>query len=129
MKVVIATVVIFEVSNILFFYQKNSWIHPLDLKDIGLYLNLFRIIKKYHVFSRFLTIIDLLLILNNSTIQIILNPFTEKYIGKVIQNADSNSALSNDIINMCMLQFGKSIIKLLEILYNKRLERGCLPKE
>ena len=40
---------------------------------------------------------------NSSAIPITLHTFTEKYIGKVIQNADSNSALSNDIISMCML--------------------------
>ena len=59
----IATVIIHEVFNILSVYQKNYWIRPLVLKDIGLYSNLFRIIKTYHMFSQFLTKIDLLLIL------------------------------------------------------------------
>ena len=40
---------------------------------------------------------------NNSAIPIILHQFTEKHIGKVIQNVDSNSALSNDRISMYML--------------------------
>ena len=56
-------VVIFKYSNTLLVYQKNSWIHPLVVKDISLYLNLFRIIKKNHVFPQSSTIRDLVIIL------------------------------------------------------------------
>ena len=53
--------------------------------------------------------------------------FTEKDMEKTIQNLDSNKD-GHAMISMHMLIIcGKSIIKLLLIIYKKLLERGCFP--
>ena len=56
--------------------------------------------------------------------------FTEKDIEKVIQSLDSNKAYGHDMISTRMLKIcGKSIIKPLQIIYKKCLEKGCFSNE